>query len=58
VKLARALVVARGGDPAIVPDWSWKDFDGIDVLRLSDGKAAFAHRQEGLNGLPEQCPAR
>jgi hypothetical protein len=56
VKLVRSLLSAHGGDPGTVPDWDAQDFDGIDVLRISAGKAMFTHRQEGLNGQKLDCP--
>ena len=59
-KLARLLVADYGGDPAIVPDWQWDDFDSIYVLRLTKSNAAnavaFDLRHQGLDGMPTTCP--
>ena len=58
--LARRLLSEHGGDPALVPAWPPTDFDSIYVVSITrDGDAStatFAHRQEGLNGLPTTCP--
>jgi hypothetical protein len=60
VKVARALMVDAGGDPAVVPAWNWQDFDSIYVLRIARAggitRAAFAHGHEGLDGQPTTCP--
>lgn len=61
-KLAGRLVADHGGDPAIVPDWRWDDFDSIYVIRLRQTAAgtvaAFEHRHEGLDGQPTACPGK
>jgi hypothetical protein len=60
VKLARALVAAHAGDPAIIPGWDRKDFDSIYVLRItrapSGSHVAFMVRHEGLDHQSTQCP--
>jgi hypothetical protein len=62
VKLARIMLYDHGGDPALVPAWPPNDFDSIYVIGITrDGAATtatFAHRQEGLNGLPTTCPGQ
>ena len=60
VAVARLLLSSHGADPAAVPDWDPRDFDGMDVIRITrDGlrsAATFERRREGLNGQPESCP--
>ncbi len=57
VKLARAIVAAHGGDPAVVPEWDYRDFDSMYVVKIGDdGKAGFARRLEGLDGQRLACP--
>ncbi len=60
VKLARALVAAAGGDPAVVPEWDRHDFDSIDVVRITRGGAApavsFERQHEGLDKGSTVCP--
>jgi hypothetical protein len=57
--IARALLAAHGGDPALVPKWHKDDFDSIYVVTLSGtgnaAKATFAHQHEGLDGQPDAC---
>jgi hypothetical protein len=59
-EMVKRLMSAFGGDPHDVPDWPGSDFDSIFVVRIQSdhGKRAiaFAHEQEGLNGLPTTCP--
>ena len=58
--IARALLAAHGGDPALVPKWHKDDFDSIYVVTLSGtgnaAKATFAHQHEGLDGQLDACP--
>ena len=58
-KLARNMLAASGGNPADVPHWSDRDFDSIYVVRVSgrdkDKRVSFAHENEGLNGLSDNC---
>lgn len=58
--MARALLAAHGGDPALVPKWDKDDFDSIYVVTLTGtgdaAKAKFAHEREGLDGQPDACP--
>ena len=57
--LARNLIKAHGGDPAIVPVWRENDYDGLYVVRIvREGKNAsvsFERQREGLDGQPEAC---
>jgi hypothetical protein len=58
--IARALLAANGGDPALVPKWDKDDFDSIYVVTITGtadaAKATFAHEREGLDGQPDACP--
>jgi hypothetical protein len=58
--ITRALVVAHGGDPALVPKWDKDDFDSIYVVTITGtgdaAKATFSHEHEGLDGQPGACP--
>lgn len=58
--IARALLAAHGGDPALVPKWDRDDFDSIYVVTIAGAgdtvKATFAHEREGLDGQPDACP--
>jgi hypothetical protein len=58
--IARALLAAHGGDPALVPKWDKDDFDSIYVVTITGtedaAKATFAHEREGLDGQPDACP--
>lgn len=58
--MARALLAAHGGDPALVPKWDKDDFDSIYVVTLTRTgdatRAIFAHEREGLDGQPDACP--
>ena len=56
VKLARALMVEHGADPAKVPDWDREDFDSVFVLRLAGPQITFEHRYERLNNQSTACP--
>ncbi|WP_018610336.1 hypothetical protein [Uliginosibacterium gangwonense] len=59
-KLARKLVKELGGDDKGVPKWTDDDFDSLYVIRVKEDstrKAEFSHEQEGLNNLPQVCPA-
>jgi hypothetical protein len=58
--IARALLAAHGGDPALVPEWPKHDFDSIYVVSIKGtgkaAKATFIHKHEGLDGQPDACP--
>jgi hypothetical protein len=58
--IARALLAAHGGDPALVPKWDKDDFDSIYVVTITGtedaAKATFAREREGLDGQPDACP--
>jgi hypothetical protein len=58
--VALAATFLPGGQSG-VPAWKEDDYDGIYVIRLvsRSGKvtADFQRSSEGLNGLPETCPA-
>ncbi len=58
-ELAKHLLHASGGNPAEVPAWGDADFDSIYAVRVTgtgkDRRATFAHENEGLNDLPDQC---
>jgi hypothetical protein len=58
--IARALLAAHSGDPALVPKWDRDDFDSIYVVTITGAgdaaKATFAHEREGLDGQPDACP--
>ena len=57
VKLARALMTQHGGRASDVPDWDYRDFDSIYVIRIAPGGGVtFERRHEGLNGQPSACP--
>ena len=55
--LARRLLEHLGGDPAVVPTWADDDFDSIYVIRSDAAGARFSRERQGLDGLPETCPA-
>ena len=58
--IARALLAAHGGDPALVPEWDKDDFDSIYVVTITGTgdatKVTFSHGREGLDGQPDACP--
>jgi fermentation-respiration switch protein FrsA (DUF1100 family) len=58
--IARALLAAHGGDPALVPKWDKDDFDSIYVVTITvtgdAAKVTFSHEREGLDGQPDACP--
>jgi len=58
-KLAKHLLTALGDNPIEVPNWSDTDFDSIYVVHVTgSGKnrhASFAHENEGLNDLSDNC---
>jgi hypothetical protein len=57
VMLARALLTQHGGRASDVPDWDYRDYDSIYVIRIApDGGIAFERRHQGLNGQPVSCP--
>jgi hypothetical protein len=55
-EIAQKLLSAHGGDPSVVPKWKGDDFDSIYVITVTNAKASFAVKQEGLNGLSDSCP--
>jgi hypothetical protein len=55
--LARDLLAAHGGDPKAVPDWAYKDYDGVYVVTLTPSSASFERIAEGLDGQSEACPS-
>ncbi len=58
-KLAKQLLVTSGGDPAVVATWDDADFDSIYIVNVSgsgkDRHASFAHENQGLNNLSDNC---
>jgi hypothetical protein len=57
--IVRALLVAHGADADMVSkvkDWDGKDFDSMYVVTISETKAAFDQKHEGLDGQPDACP--
>jgi hypothetical protein len=56
--LVKAILAARGGDPAVVPKWRGDDFDSIYIVTINakNGTALFALDHEGLDGMPASCP--
>jgi hypothetical protein len=57
--IVRALLAAHGADAEIVKkvrDWDRKDFDSMYVVTISESKATFDQKYEGLNGQPDGCP--
>ena len=60
VPLAQELLHRHGGDPKLVPDWNYDDFDSIYVVKIyrsgTDMTASFEVGHEGLNGQPTSCP--
>jgi hypothetical protein len=60
VAIAKELLAAHGGDPAVVPKWHGDDFDSIYIVSLSVAddptKTSFAREHENLDGQPETCP--
>ena len=59
-KFAQALILQDGGDTNAVPAWPDKDFDTIFVFKIEHfeehSHATLRIDQEGLNGLPTDCP--
>ena len=59
VALVRNLLASNGGAGS-VPDWDARDYDGIDVVRITrDGsriRSVFSRQREGLDGMPIGCP--
>ena len=41
-----------------VQDWDRKDFDSMYVVTISETKATFDQKHEGLDGQPDRCPPR
>lgn len=60
IQLARALLTAKGGDPATVrADWPQADYDSIYVVTITAGvrpTARFDLAHEGLDQLSDSCP--
>jgi hypothetical protein len=60
VLLAKALLQQYGGDPKLVPDWNYDDFDSIYRVTIHRSgtatSASFEVGHEGLNGQPMSCP--
>ncbi len=59
-KLAQVLLEKTGASPDVVPAWRDDDFDSIYVVRHSgttNARAVFDVERQGLNGLPDTCPA-
>jgi hypothetical protein len=57
--IVRALLAAHGADAEIVKkvqDWDRKDFDSMYVVTISETKATFDQKREGLDGQPDGCP--
>ena len=57
--VVRSLLAKHGGDPNAVPKWSDDDYDSLDVVTIdwSAGRATFARKKEGLEGLSATCPS-
>ncbi|HTY03650.1 MAG TPA: hypothetical protein VMC81_07970 [Rhodocyclaceae bacterium] len=55
-KLTIRLLRKYGGDTSGVPAWPGDDFDTLNVVTISGGKATYKHLAEGLNGQPAACP--
>ena len=57
--IVRALLAAHGADAEMVKkvqDWDRKDFDSMYVVTISETKATFDQKHEGLDGQPDRCP--
>jgi hypothetical protein len=57
--IVRALLAAHGADAEMVKkvqDWDRKDFDSMYVVTISETKATFDQKREGLDGQPDRCP--
>ncbi|WP_235786934.1 hypothetical protein [Yersinia nurmii] len=58
--ITKALMTEYNGELAQIPEWENTDFDSIYVLKIvrSEGanQISFTHDQQGLNGLPLNCP--
>jgi hypothetical protein len=57
--IVRALLAAHGADAEMVKkvqDWDRKDFDSMYVVTISETKATFDQKHEGLDGQPDGCP--
>ena len=57
--IVRALLAAHGADAEMVKkvqDWDRKDFDSMYVVTISETKATFDQKREGLDGQPDGCP--
>ena len=58
-KLAIHLLVTFGGNPSDVSNWDDADFDSIYIIKVTgsgkDRHASFAHENEGLNDLSDNC---
>ena len=61
VPMMRAILKRHGADPLQIGDWKHDDFDRLDVIEITRGPgkkstATFVHGQQGLNGVPDECP--
>ena len=57
--IVRALLAVHGADAEMVKkvqDWDRKDFDSMYVVTISETKATFDQKHEGLDGQPDRCP--
>jgi hypothetical protein len=57
--IVRALLAAHGADADMVKtvkDWDGKDFDSMYVVTITETKATFDQKHEGLDGQPDACP--
>jgi hypothetical protein len=59
VKVVQSIMNAYGGG-AVVPAWTYGDYDSLYVVRVTYGStsihARFERDREGLNGQPTSCP--
>ena len=59
IGIVRALLAAHGADAEMmkkVKDWDRRDFDSMYVVTISETKATFDQKHEGLDGQPAGCP--
>jgi hypothetical protein len=48
---------AHNSGPRVkVKDWDRKDFNSMYVVTISEAKATFDQKHEGLDGQPDACP--
>lgn len=56
-EMAKRILSARGGDPRLVKEWRWDDFDSIYVMTLpTQGGVTFAVEKQGLDKQSTACP--